>query len=99
MRGYFFELIRPWQMFKKSEIETVLHARLKAAGLNPLDPPVKGQQRPGQRLLRRKDREGVAAGSGCSQSSNRPVSRPFQMERERQTVPMAFRSGACLLRR
>ena len=28
-------------MFKKSEIETELHARLKAAGLNPLDPTVK----------------------------------------------------------
>jgi hypothetical protein len=28
-------------MFKKSEIETELHARLKAAGLNPLDPNVK----------------------------------------------------------
>jgi hypothetical protein len=28
-------------MFKKSEIETELHARLKAAGLNPLDPSVK----------------------------------------------------------
>ena len=28
-------------MFKKSEIETELHARLKAAGLNPLDPTVR----------------------------------------------------------
>ena len=28
-------------MFKKSEIETELHARLKAAGLNPLDPMVR----------------------------------------------------------
>jgi hypothetical protein len=28
-------------MFKKSEIDTELHARLKAAGLNPLDPTVK----------------------------------------------------------
>jgi hypothetical protein len=28
-------------MFKKSEIETELHARLKAAGLNPFDPTVK----------------------------------------------------------
>ncbi len=28
-------------MFEKSEIDTELHARLKAAGLNPLDPKVK----------------------------------------------------------
>jgi hypothetical protein len=28
-------------MFKKSEIDTDLHARLKAAGLNPLDPTAK----------------------------------------------------------
>jgi hypothetical protein len=27
-------------MFEKSEIDTELHARLKAAGLNPLDPQV-----------------------------------------------------------
>jgi hypothetical protein len=27
-------------MFEKSEIDTELHARLKAAGLNPLDPTV-----------------------------------------------------------
>ena len=27
-------------MFEKSEIDTELHARLKAAGLNPLDPNV-----------------------------------------------------------
>ena len=28
-------------MFEKSEIDSELHARLKAAGLNPLDPKVK----------------------------------------------------------
>ncbi len=28
-------------MFEKSEIDAELHARLKAAGLNPLDPKVK----------------------------------------------------------
>jgi hypothetical protein len=28
-------------MFEKEEIDTELHARLKAAGLNPLDPKVK----------------------------------------------------------
>jgi hypothetical protein len=28
-------------MFEKSEIDTELHARLKAAGLNPLDPVVR----------------------------------------------------------
>jgi hypothetical protein len=28
-------------MFKKSEIDAELHARLKAAGLKPLDPTVK----------------------------------------------------------
>jgi hypothetical protein len=27
-------------MFQRSEIDTELHARLKAAGLNPLDPTV-----------------------------------------------------------
>jgi hypothetical protein len=27
-------------MFEKSQIDTELHARLKAAGLNPLDPTV-----------------------------------------------------------
>jgi hypothetical protein len=27
-------------MFEKAEIDTDLHARLKAAGLNPLDPQV-----------------------------------------------------------
>jgi hypothetical protein len=27
-------------MFEKAEIDTELHARLKAAGLNPLDPTV-----------------------------------------------------------
>jgi hypothetical protein len=29
-------------MFEKAEIETELHARLKAAGFNPLDPQVQG---------------------------------------------------------
>jgi hypothetical protein len=27
-------------MFEKAEVDTELHARLKAAGLNPLDPQV-----------------------------------------------------------
>jgi hypothetical protein len=31
---------RGWQMFQRSEIDTELHARLKTAGLNPLDPTV-----------------------------------------------------------
>jgi hypothetical protein len=29
-------------MFEKAEIDMELHARLKAAGLNPLDPQVQG---------------------------------------------------------
>jgi len=34
-------LERPCRMFEKSEMDTELHARLKAAGLNPLDPAVR----------------------------------------------------------
>jgi hypothetical protein len=34
------EILMEFSMFEKSEIETELHARLKAAGLNPLDPTV-----------------------------------------------------------
>jgi hypothetical protein len=29
-------------MFEKAEIDTELHARLKAAGFNPLDPQIQG---------------------------------------------------------
>jgi hypothetical protein len=31
-------------MFERSEMDAELHARLKAAGLNPLDPAVRGHQ-------------------------------------------------------
>ena len=34
------EILLEFSMFEKSEIETELHAGLKAAGLNPLDPTV-----------------------------------------------------------
>ena len=48
-------------MFEKDEVLKELHARLVAAGINPLDPKVQAIQRGSERVLRGKDPRGVAA--------------------------------------
>jgi hypothetical protein len=50
-------------MFEKSEMVAELHARLKEAGLNPLDPNVQAINAV-VRILRREDRKGASAGPG-----------------------------------
>jgi hypothetical protein len=50
-------------MFEKAVIDMELHARLKAAGFNPLDAQVQGINAVVRLLLRRKNGQGSATGS------------------------------------
>ena len=60
-------------MFEKDEVLRELHARLTAAGIDPLDPKVQAICTDRQRVLRGEDPRGSAADAGRSQQ-NRDVS-------------------------
>ena len=51
-------------MFERSEMDAELHARLKAAGLNPLDPAVRAINDVVSAYYAEKDRQGAEPSSG-----------------------------------